>query len=111
LGNALADQAQSLDEDLGPGGLDPSGDQAAAVAVEGDAVGRLVGVDADVNRLARLDTQRLDGRSDDVELPHLGVRHGQDLRSGTSELPTQVCPPNGYSAFMISIATPSSTIW
>ena len=109
LGDPLPERAQPLEEDLGPGGLDPGGDQPAAVAEEGDVVGRLVDVDADVDRLARLEAERLGGRSDDGELPRLGVRHGRHLRSGTSESPTQVCPPNGSSAFMLSIPRPTMT--
>jgi hypothetical protein len=56
---------------------------------------------ADVHRLARLEAQRMGGREDDGEHSRLGVRHGQYLRSETSGSPTQVCPPNGYSAFML----------
>src|SRR5512135_1322928 len=91
------------EEDLGPGGLDPGGDQPAAVAVEGDTVGRLVDVDADVDRLALLEAQGRVRCADDLELAGLGVRHGQYLRSETRESPTQVCAPNGSSAFMLSI--------
>src|SRR5262249_39413028 len=47
------------------------------------------------------------GRSGDLELPGLGVRHGQDLRSETSGSPMQVCAANGSSAFMLSGIRPS----
>jgi len=39
-----------------------------------------VDVDADVDRLARLEAQRLGGRADDGELLRLGVRHGRHLQ-------------------------------
>src|SRR5262249_19961490 len=108
LGDPLAERAEPLEEDLGPGGLDPGGDQPAAVAEEGDAGGRLVDVDADVNRLARLEADRLGGLPDDGELRRLGGRRGLDLRSGTSVSPTQVCPPDSSPVFMLSTVWPSS---
>jgi hypothetical protein len=107
LGDLPPDRLQPLDEDLRPGGLDPGGQEPALGAVEGDAVGRLVDIDADVDRLALLEAQRLGGGADDLELSRLGVRHGQDLRSETRESPTQVCAPNGSSASMLSTHTPS----
>ena len=55
---------------------------------------------------ARLEAQRLGRRADDGELSRLVARHGQYLRSETSGSPTQVCPPNGYAAFMLSTAWP-----
>ena len=90
-GDPLAERAEPLEEDLGPGGLDPGGHQPAAVAGEGDTVGRLVDVDAHVHRLARLEAERFGGFPDEGELPRLGVGHGRYLRSGTSVSPTQVC--------------------
>src|SRR5262249_29248607 len=106
LGDALSDRAQPLDEELGAGGLDPGGDEPAAIAVEGDAVGRLVDVGADVHRLALFEAERLVGLPDESQLPRFGVRHGRHLRSGTSVSPTQVLPPNGSPAFMLSTGRP-----
>src|SRR5262249_53370719 len=51
---------------------------------------------------------RLVGLPHQGELTRLGVRHGRHLRSGTSVSPTQVFPPNGSPACMLSIATPST---
>jgi hypothetical protein len=77
-----------VEEYLRPGGLDPGGQESALNAEEGDAVGRLVDVDADVDRLAWLEADRLGGFPDDGQLPRLlfdmagtsGVGRASDLR-------------------------------
>ena len=56
-------------------------------------------MDADLDCLARLEAERVVGRADEGKVSRLGVRYGQYPRSETSGSPTQVCPPNGYSAF------------
>jgi hypothetical protein len=52
LSDRDAERLQLRDEQLGVGRLDLGGQEAAAVAEEGDVVGGLVGVDADVEDLA-----------------------------------------------------------
>jgi hypothetical protein len=52
LSDLDAERLQFRDEQLGVGRLDLGGQEAAAVAEEGDVVGGLVGVDADVEDLA-----------------------------------------------------------
>jgi ECF sigma factor len=65
---------------------------------------------AEARRLCRtrFEAERLGGFPDEGELPRLGVRHSRYLRSATSVSPTQVCPPNGSPAFMLSLGTPRS---
>jgi hypothetical protein len=104
LGDRASDREQPLDQDLRPGGPDPGGPEAAGVAVEGEAARRLVDVDAHVGSSRR---RGLVGRAGDLEASRLGGRLGQDLRSETRESPTPVCAPDGYSAFILSLGTPS----
>jgi hypothetical protein len=103
LGDAVPDRLESLEEDLGAGRLNPSGDHAALVADESDVVGALVDIDAHVNRLAAIEANRVGRCLDDGERSRLlGGRHGRHLRRKTCESATQVCHPNGYPAYMLS---------
>lgn len=99
LGDLVAERLQLGGEQLGVGRLDPGGEESASVTEEGDVVGGLVGVDADVEDLAVVEADRGGRRADDAGL--LGRCHGRDLRKGTSGSVAQVCLPNGYGLHAI----------